>query len=140
MCLQNELQSEHFQKIYLKILFFKNCNFIRLPALFLYSGSKFPCCCAEQKFFCVDDLLGRTKGCFPLSGIFRAERNFSLSSSNQFCLRAHVQRRIPLRAEYSAQWKTVFNRKKTKKNSAPRGICRLLKNSLQSLHNQTSAS
>ena len=41
------------------------------------------------------------KGCVPLSGIFRVERNFSPLS-----LRAHIQRRIPLRAENSAEWKT----------------------------------
>jgi hypothetical protein len=51
----------------------------------------------------------KRKGRFPLGGIFRAERNFSLSfliSSTQELTR---QRKIPLLAENSAQWKMALS-------------------------------
>jgi hypothetical protein len=43
-------------------------------------------------------------GRFPVGGIFRAERNFSLS----FLISSTKQRKILLRAENSAQWKTAL--------------------------------
>ena len=39
------------------------------------------------------------KGCFPLGGIFRAQRNFSLFVSSQAELIGKRQRKIALRAE-----------------------------------------
>ena len=51
----------------------------------------------------------RYQGCFALSGIFRAEQNSSLYVSSQAELIRRRQRKIPLRAEYSAEWKTAFN-------------------------------
>ena len=44
----------------------------------------------------------KLKGCFPLSGIFHAEQNSSLYLSSQAELIRRRQRKIPLRAEYSA--------------------------------------
>ena len=48
----------------------------------------------------------RTKGRFPLGGIFRSERNLSLSFLISSTREITRQRKIPLRAEYSAYWKT----------------------------------
>ena len=42
------------------------------------------------------------KGCFPLGGIFRAQRNFCLFASSQAELIEKRQRKIALRAENSA--------------------------------------
>ena len=42
------------------------------------------------------------QGCFPLGGIFRAQRNFSLFVSSQAELIEKRQRKIALRAENSA--------------------------------------
>ena len=50
-----------------------------------------------------------SKGCFPLGGIFRAQRNFSLFVSSQAELIEKRQRKIALRAENSAQWKTALS-------------------------------
>ena len=53
-------------------------------------------------------LYSMIKGCFPLGGIFHAQRNFSLYFFYKFCLRAHKQRKIVLRTENSVQWKTAL--------------------------------
>ena len=48
------------------------------------------------------------KGCFPLGGIFRAQRNFSLFVSSQAELIEKRQIKIALRAKNSAWWKTAL--------------------------------
>ena len=46
------------------------------------------------------------KAGFPLGGILRAERNFSLSCDFSGGTNEKRQRKIPLRAQNSAKWKT----------------------------------
>jgi hypothetical protein len=82
-------------------------------------------------FFCRSSVASKAKGCFPLGGIFRAERNFFLSFLISPTREITRQRKIPLRAQI--KFRLMENRLNTIKFGTLSSVRRLkqaLRNSI----------